>query len=105
MSQSHNSPKTLEEAFELVNEEVKQMFISKHLDYGKGNIMETGEMGIVFRISDKVSRLKNLLMAQKEPEHESVEETWIDIATYAVIAIMFKRGWFQELELSEESKK
>lgn len=97
-----SSPKDLEEAFEKVNKELLDMFIKKHKDYGKGNILETEELGIAFRISDKLSRLKNLLGKNKTPQNESIEETWTDIAVYAVIAIMYKRGWFQKLELKEK---
>jgi hypothetical protein len=31
--------------------------------------------------------------------NESIEETWVDIAVYAVIAIMYRKGWFQKLDL------
>lgn len=56
-------------------------------------------MGIIFRINDKVNRLKNLEQNNKKPENESIEDTWIDIAVYAVIAILYRKGWFQKLKL------
>lgn len=76
-------------------------FIKKNKDYGKGNILDTGELGIIFRINDKVRRLQNLTQNKKDPENESINETWLDIAVYAVIAVMYRKGWFQELELKE----
>lgn len=98
-------PKYLDEAFEKVCQEMLQMFIKKHKDYGKGNILDTGELGIAFRISDKLNRLKHLLSNKKKPENECIEETWIDIAVYAVIAVLYLRSWFKRLELKETAKK
>lgn len=94
-----NQPKTLGSAFSQVNDELLTMFLKKHHDYGKGNILDTKELGIAFRVSDKLNRLKFLLSNNKIPNNESVEETWIDIAVYAVIAVMYRRGWFQKLEV------
>jgi len=75
-------------------------FIKKHQDYGKGNILSIKELGIAFRTSEKVERLKNLLMdPNKTPSNESIDDSWLDIAVYAVIAKMYRKGWFQNLEL------
>lgn len=78
------------------------MFLKKHRDYGKGNILAVKELGIAMRLTEKVERLKHLLLTSKDPANESIEETWVDIAVYAVIAIMFRRGWFQDLEVQEK---
>ncbi|HBD02445.1 TPA: hypothetical protein DCZ17_02965, partial [Candidatus Collierbacteria bacterium] len=68
--------------------------------YGKGNILSIKELGIAFRTSEKVERLKNLLMdPNKTPSNESIDDSWLDIAVYAVIAKMYRKGWFQNLEL------
>ena len=98
-------PKYLDQAFQQVCEELKEMFIKKHRDYGKGNILDTAELGIAFRISDKLNRLKHLFAKERDPENEGIEETWIDIATYAVIAVLFRRSWFRRLELKESANK
>lgn len=95
------NPKYLDQAFEIVCKEMLAVFVKKHKDYGKGNILDTEELGIVFRISDKLNRLKHLLIKGKKPENESLEETWIDIGVYAVIAVLFRRSWFKKLELRE----
>lgn len=94
-------PKYLDEAFEFVCAELTEIFIKKHKDYGKDNILDTGELGITFRVNDKLSRLKNLLNQRKQPTNESFEETWTDIGVYAVIALLLKRGWFQKLNLKK----
>lgn len=97
------NPKYLDEAFGKICEELKDIFIKKHKDYGKGNILDTGELGIAFRVSDKLNRLKHLLANNLKPENESVEETWQDIGVYSIIAVLLKRSWFKKLEMKEKS--
>jgi len=115
---SANTPKStqlkyLDEAFEQVNTELLEMFLKKHADYGKGNILANKELGIAMRISEKVERLKHLLMKSEladgdeneaAPENESIEETWVDIAVYSVIGVLYRRKQFQELEVKEKKK-
>lgn len=96
-----NDPQFLDESFELVCKDLFKTFVRKHKDYGKGNILDTGDLGITFRVNDKLNRLKNLLTNKKRPLNESMEETWIDIAVYSVIAVMYLRGWFQRLHLKK----
>ena len=83
---------------------LRQMFINKHKDYGKGNILDTKELGIAFRVSDKLNRLKHLYSNKKLPLNESIEESWIDIGVYAVIAILYRRSWFKKLDLKQSEK-
>lgn len=97
-----NNPLYLDQAFEQVNEELLQMFLKKHRDYGKGNILANGELGIAMRVSEKVERLKHLLMSGQTPSNETIEETWIDVGVYAVIAVLLRRGQFQSLNVDEK---
>lgn len=96
-------PKYLDDAYREVCGQLTDMFIKKHKDYGKGNILSIQELGIAFRISEKIERLKNLLITKREPNNESIEETWLDISVYAIIAILFRRGLFQKLEMSDKN--
>ena len=93
------APTYLDEAFALECEELLAVFLQKHKDYGKGNILEIGEMGIAFRLAEKVSRLKNLLSKNDGPVNESLEDTWTDIAVYAVIAKLYRKELFQKLDV------
>lgn len=93
-------PKYLDQAFEEVCQELLATFLMKHKDYGKGNILSIKELGMSFRISEKGERLKNLLMTAGNPENESLDDTWKDIAVYAVIGILYRRGWFEKLEIN-----
>jgi hypothetical protein len=64
---------------------------SKQRDYGSANISAFGEKGLVVRMNDKVERLKNLVWKDKNPEHEKVEDTWVDIANYGIIGLLCHR--------------
>ena len=99
----NSDPHYLDEAFEVVCREITELFIKKHQDYGKENVLEMEELGIAFRASEKIARLKNLLRENRVPTNESLEETWKDIAVYAVIAVLFRRGWFQNLDVKREN--
>ena len=94
-------PKTLDEAFATIEKELLDLFLKKHHDYGKDNILAIEELGITIRLQEKISRLRHLLVKVLEPENESVDETINDIATYAIILRLYRRGWFQKLEVKK----
>jgi hypothetical protein len=81
---------------EEVYEELANILGSKQLDYGPGNINNApgGAInGILVRMNDKMERLKNLTYySEGEPQNESIDDSLIDIANYAVIAMMVRRG-------------
>ena len=98
-------PRFLDEAFSKICTKLLEVFIKKHKDYGKDNILEGGELGIIYRISDKISRLKNLKQKNRKPQNEAIDDNWIDIAVYSVIAILYRKGYFQKLKLSSKALK
>ncbi len=63
----------------------------KQRDYGSGNISSFGEFGVLVRMNDKMERLKNLLKMES-PKNESVEDSYLDLANYAIIAVLLRRG-------------
>ena len=69
-----------------------QVMDSKQRDYGSNNIAAFGEYGVLVRTWDKVSRLKNLLQNNSEPKNESIEDSWLDLANYAIIGVLCRRG-------------
>ena len=81
---------------EKVYEELSDILASKQLDYGPGNINNApgGAInGILVRMNDKMERLKNLTYhSEGEPQNESIDDSLIDIANYAVIAMMVRNG-------------
>jgi hypothetical protein len=95
-------PQTLDQAFSQIEEEMLTLFLKKHKDYGKGNILSVKELGIALRISEKIERIKHLMMQGNEPANESVEETWMDIAVYGVLAVLLRRGQFEKLDVPKD---
>ena len=83
------------EVLQLALDNVK-LFDSKQVDYGSDNIAHNGELGVMVRCTDKVSRMRNLLFKQLKGEdkvnHESLEDTYRDIANYGIIGLMLKKG-------------
>jgi hypothetical protein len=101
-----NEPKTFEDAVRQIANEIADLVISKQHDYGHGNILKFGEVGIKVRSSDKRERLKNLLgkieeLSESKTMNEPLKDSWKDIAGYAIIALMLDRDQF-ELELGHK---
>jgi hypothetical protein len=90
------SPKLQEKLteFDKIVEKMRNTLIAKNNDYGNDNISQLGLKGIFVRTWDKVSRLKQLVWEAKDPKvkDESVSDTFMDLANYAIIALIFKRG-------------
>lgn len=84
---------TFEEAIDTILGEMRATMIAKQRDYGPGNIADFGELGVLIRSNDKMARLKNLLYHNPgEAENESLDDTWLDLANYGLIAQMIRRG-------------
>ena len=82
-----------EQDIEIVCQEIKQLLIEKNMRYGQGNIARFGEKGVVIRSFDKVDRLKTLLFDKVEATtDEAIEDSWRDLAGYAIIGLLFHRG-------------
>ena len=73
--------------------EIADLVISKQMDYGRSNILDFGEFGILVRTNDKVARLKNL-NGKDTPKNESLDDTWKDVMGYALLALMLRKGYF-----------
>ena len=78
-----------------------ELFCKKQKDYGPKNIsvgtnLETKEdvklalTGLWFRMNDKMQRFQQIVMNDQDPENESLMDTFMDIANYAIIAQLVK---------------
>jgi hypothetical protein len=84
--------------------EIAEVVISKQHDYGHDNILAFREQGLVVRLWDKVARLKNLLWINtNKPKNESIEDTFTDIAGYAIIGLMLANNSFTNKLIEKES--
>ena len=93
----------IHKAYEQISREQFHLFARKMLDYGKGNIsvgsnLDTPEeekvalTGLWFRMNDKIQRLKQLVLLNKEAKvtTESVKDTFQDLSIYGIIAQIVK---------------
>ena len=80
--------------------ELMALLISKHRDYGPKNIsLAPGGAinGLRVRMHDKLARINNLVDSGVDPEHESLEDSFKDMANYAIIGLLVLRGqWDNE---------
>ena len=78
-----------------------ELFCKKQKDYGPKNIsvgtnLETEEevklalTGLWFRMNDKMQRFQQIVINNQEPENESLTDTFMDLANYALIAQLVK---------------
>ena len=94
----------LSNEFKIIQEEMYIMFAAKHMDYGLNNIALGGDIlnnkddkkfsltGLCIRLTDKISRLKDLLINGRSfVKGEGMEDTFIDIANYGIIGLLVGR--------------
>jgi hypothetical protein len=83
-----------------VGDEVTNILIKKQADYGPHNIGRApgGALnGLIVRIHDKVSRILHLTSNDVDPQNESLRDSYVDLANYALIALMVLDGtWPKE---------
>ena len=90
--------------FKRLQKEQYELFCRKQHDYGPGNIsvgtnLQTPEeiklslTGLWFRMNDKIQRLKTLLMGNKESAvDEPLEDAYLDVSNYGIMATIVKNG-------------
>ena len=72
-------------------DEAQELLLRKHRDYGPKNISGSpgGAInGLRVRIHDKLARINNLYDSGAAPENESLRDSFIDMANYAIIALL-----------------
>jgi hypothetical protein len=82
-----------------ISKELSELLLSKHKDYGPKNISQApgGAInGLRVRMHDKLARINNLIDSGASPEHESLEDSFKDMANYAIIGLLVLRGKWDE---------
>lgn len=90
--------------FKRIQKEQYELFCAKQLNYGPGNIsvgtslstpddIKLSLTGLWFRLSDKLNRLKQLVVfGNPDVVGESIEDTFKDLSVYGIIAQIVKNG-------------
>jgi len=94
-TRTHPDSNSFESAVAQTFQELIDLLLSKHKDYGPKNIAEApgGAInGLRVRMHDKLARINNLVDNNTDPEHESLEDSFKDMANYAIIGLLVLRG-------------
>jgi hypothetical protein len=90
--------------FRKIQKEQFDLFCKKQHDYGPGNIsvgtqLQTDDeiklslTGLWFRMNDKIQRLKTMLLGgRKAAVDESMEDAYLDVSNYGIMATIVSRG-------------
>lgn len=92
--------KTEPEQFADITEQMQVTYARKNHDYGnsfKLTYNEFGPVALAIRLTDKLQRFKTLLNAKQKVSDESIEDTLLDLASYAIMGVM-------EIRNKKESK-
>lgn len=98
---------TIAAGYKKIIKEQYELFAKKHLDYGMSNVAANTSLsndderqfaltGLFFRLNDKVSRWKNLLVNKRNAQNETLTDTYQDIANYGIIAQMVTRDMWKK---------
>jgi hypothetical protein len=71
-----------------------ELFKQRQRKYGPGNIAAFGDLGVCVRAQDKLARLRHHYFGGGAGDmgDESVEDAWRDLAVYAAIALVCRKG-------------
>lgn len=81
--------------FAQIAEECVSLYSKKNHDYGNSfdeSLDKLGQVAAVTRIYDKTNRLVNLIAKEnKNQVNESLDDTLIDLACYAIMTLSYRR--------------
>lgn len=98
---------TIATAYKKIIKEQYELFAKKHLDYGMANVAAGTQLandeekqfaltGLFFRLNDKVSRWKNLIINKRNAQNETLTDTYQDITNYGIIAQLVERDMWKK---------
>lgn len=90
-------------AFREIIEQMYIVHLNKNADYSPANILGPGELGLMTRTWDKVSRLMNLMgfrieisassfTMPEKPKCESIDDSVMDMTVYGIIWQLYRKG-------------
>lgn len=91
----YNEPQQFELDIWEISDELTNLLIKKHADYGPRNISGSpgGPLnGLRVRMWDKIARINHLIETGNDAKNESLEDSFADLANYSIIALMVLKG-------------
>lgn len=77
--------------FTEITDEMHELYIKKNSDYGESVTNTYKDFGLVsflVRMQDKLNRLKTLNKKDSQVKDESIRDTLVDLANYAILAVI-----------------
>lgn len=78
--------------FKSITNTMLQTYLAKNHDYGNSFDQSMDEFGIVastIRLNDKMNRIKSLTKKEAKVSDESIKDTLLDMANYAILTLMW----------------
>lgn len=79
------------ERFEQLTKNMATVYRAKNHDYGDSfgdSLKEFGLVASAVRMNDKMNRFKSLIQKEAQVKDESIEDTLLDLANYAIMTIV-----------------
>lgn len=76
---------------ETICDNLNVLYEEKNKDYGDSfgkSYREYGKVMAAIRLEDKLNRFKNLIKNEQQVKDESIEDTLMDLANYAIMTII-----------------
>lgn len=78
-----------------------QTYQAKNQDYGNSfekSLYKFGLVASIIRLSDKMNRIESLSQTKARVKDESIEDTLLDLANYAIMTVI----WLRKNRINEE---
>lgn len=79
-------------SFNILLDQIKDTYERKNHDYGDSFTKSMDEFGMTaaaIRLTDKLSRFKALINSEAKVKDESIEDTLLDMASYAIMTVEY----------------
>lgn len=80
------------EQFMSITQDMAKTYAAKNHDYGNSfeeSLDEFGLVASVVRLGDKMNRIKSLIKKEAQVKDESIKDTLLDMANYAIMTVMW----------------
>lgn len=87
--------------FRDITDSMIQTYQAKNQDYGNSfekTLDRFGFVASIIRLSDKMNRIESLSQKKAKVESESIEDTLLDLANYAIMTVI----WLRKNRVNEE---
>lgn len=78
--------------FKEITDSMAKTYEAKNHDYGNSFDQSLNEFGLVasvVRLGDKMNRIKSLIKREAQVKNESIEDTLLDMANYAIMTVLW----------------